>query len=234
MRVLILSGVSGSGKSSYIASLVGQEKGKLFVCSADSFFNKEGGYKFDPSKLGEAHGQCLRDFIEATAFSDEDNDQIVVVDNTNTTTEEIAPYYAIAQAYGFSVELVTLECDPEVAFKRNQHGVSLAGISAMAERIRNRKVPPFWNMKQTFIRTDQLGPTLSPLVSTRGLFAVQNDKGSFPWQRCDELVKALCLLQKQALPLKMLALHCVSRGVKGRTLVGSWLALGSKPRKKAG
>jgi predicted kinase len=150
MRVLILSGIPGSGKSTYVKSaLVGQ---KAVICSADTYFTRnsdDGTYKFDPSKLGLAHGECLKNYAEC--IRDGSKLDLIVVDNTNTSELEIAPYVALAAAYGVEVDLVTLLCDPSVAHARNVHGVPLAGCQAMDRRIRDRQLPPFWNITQTTI-----------------------------------------------------------------------------------
>lgn len=69
----------------------------------------------------------------------------VVVDNTNTTVAEIAPYAALALAYGHELEIVTLDCDPAIGAKRNTHGVPLAACNAMHLRLADRQLPPWWN-----------------------------------------------------------------------------------------
>jgi predicted ABC-type ATPase len=152
MKVIILSGVSGSGKSTWA-----KDKGVIF--SADSFFMSfDGAYNFDPSKLQQAHEKCLRDFVEeARAMSPHDSpppdcgDAPIIVDNTNTTVEEIAPYYAVAKAYGYEVELVTFHIDLGLAAERSRHGVSFNGIASQEARIKARKLPYFWEIKRTLM-----------------------------------------------------------------------------------
>ena len=92
--VTILVGVPGSGKSHHTASLTG-----AVVVSADHHFVElgNGTYAFDPSKLGTAHGQCLRRYTEAL----QRGESHVVVDNTNTTLLEMSPYVSLALAYGY-------------------------------------------------------------------------------------------------------------------------------------
>lgn len=146
IKVIILSGVSGSGKDTYIKRFqIENPTTKTFVVSADHFFIKNGDYVFDPSKLSEAHGSCLRAFIQHIRNFIED-DGVVFVNNTNTTSEEIAPYYAIASAYGAEVELVTLYVLPHIAAQRNTHGVSLKAIRAMHDRLFERKIPSYWSI----------------------------------------------------------------------------------------
>lgn len=92
-KVIILSGISGSGKSTYAKKLVGDSFGQeectgVVVCSADHFFMQTGEYKFDASMLSLAHGECFKDFIEEV----QRGTSLVLVDNTNTSVAEIAPY----------------------------------------------------------------------------------------------------------------------------------------------
>lgn len=146
MKAIILSGIPGSGKSTFAG-----EADKRVVCSADDFFMVDGKYCFDFRKLGEAHGSCLRKFIECVSRGE----SVVYVDNTNTTVLELAPYMAIANAYNYKIELVTFLCDPEIAAKRNKHGVPYAACLAMNNRLvsRDREIPPFWKMEKKVIRT---------------------------------------------------------------------------------
>lgn len=137
MKVIILSGVSGSGKSTYAK----KHWPNTPTCSADHFFMVDGEYRFDPARLASAHGACLRDFVDRLLASSE---ECLVVDNTNTTIAEIAPYVALAQAYGHAVRIVTVLCVPEVAAKRNTHGVSESIVLAQATRLNSRDMPPWW------------------------------------------------------------------------------------------
>ena len=91
-KCTILSGIPGSGKSTYCKNLDG------IVCSADDWFMRSGVYKFDFRELGKAHGECLKKFMEAIMEGKD-----VVVDSTNTGVEEIIPYYAIAAAYNYDI-----------------------------------------------------------------------------------------------------------------------------------
>lgn len=87
--VIILRGCSGSGKSTHAAAeLATAVKDKSAVFSADAFFMKEDGYKFDPAQLGTAHATCLRLFTLSLIENKYDNDFTLIVDNTNTTGTE--------------------------------------------------------------------------------------------------------------------------------------------------
>lgn len=103
-KVIILSGISGSGKSTYGRKLL---EGALWtsVCSADDYFMVGSEYRFDASKLSLAHGQCFKKFIDLL----KGGDQVVVVDNTNTSVVEIAPYVLGGQAWDGNRHPVTFK-----------------------------------------------------------------------------------------------------------------------------
>ena len=154
--VVVLRGVSGSGKSTLAdtlereALLTAPTDGReVLTVSADDYFtDKDGGYHFDPSKLGDAHGLCLRRFTNFLLLQTAHGapEALVVVDNTHTTVAEAAPYMALAAAYGFEALLVTLDFDPRKAAARNVHGVSTEGVDAQYQRLtaETRRLPPFW------------------------------------------------------------------------------------------
>ena len=83
MLVTIMCGVSGSGKSTYSI-------GKGEVVSADFFFQKDGIYNFDKTKLHLAHAECLRNFV----FHLIEGKNNIVVDNTNLRNSDIITYYS--------------------------------------------------------------------------------------------------------------------------------------------
>lgn len=135
-EVTILRGISGAGKSKFAAV----NHPTTYVVSADHFFQTAAGYRFDATKLSEAHALCLRHFVEAVR-----NNVNVVVDNTNTSVEEIAPYYAIAEAYGRDVEIVTLDISIEVAAERNVHAISIESVRHQASKLKTARLPSRWN-----------------------------------------------------------------------------------------
>lgn len=149
-QVIILSGISGSGKSTYANKLFCEFEGAVAIVSADYYFsNSSGEYKFDPALIGEAHGGCFKDYIQTlqeTGFS------LVIVDNTNLSIEEIAPYVWGAQAYGWEFKIVTIELNPVYlgmmrCVDRNVHGVLAADIVNQWVKLEKRVLPSWWNQE---------------------------------------------------------------------------------------
>jgi predicted kinase len=152
-NVIILSGISGVGKSHYAEFLLNQSQG--LKVSADHYFLKHGEYRFDPSKLGEAHAQCFRRFIE---FCQKPDLPQIIVDNTNLTVWELAPYRLAAEAYGWQPEIITLLCkneaDVELCAQRNLHQIPLNVLRRQQENLTRRKLPSHWNHRSLWLDND--------------------------------------------------------------------------------
>ncbi len=139
MKVVVLSGIPGSGKSTYAR----ERFPDAVVFSADAYFTDpaDGTYRFNPALLGVAHGQCLRGFAYALHAGAA---ELLVVDNTNLTVAELAPYAALALAYNAELQIITICCDIETAATRNVHGVPRHSIARMWSALGERKLPPWW------------------------------------------------------------------------------------------
>lgn len=131
--VYILRGIPGSGKSTIVDQIGILGEREFTICSADLFFMLGGEYKFDHSKIKEAHQFCLRDFCDVVF----NKWQTVFLDNTNTTISEFTHYVNIAEAYSYKVVLVTLNINIETSIKRNVHRVPEKTIKGMYERLNN-------------------------------------------------------------------------------------------------
>jgi predicted kinase len=149
-KVIVMSGVSGSGKSTYAQKLFAAAENGACIVSADNFFlNEQGEYKFDPSKLSEAHAQCFRAFLAAMTDSIFPYN-LIIVDNTNTQTFELAPYVLGAAAFGYDCGIITITvsvehgADTATCAERNKHDVPFAVIQRQARNMAERKLPPYW------------------------------------------------------------------------------------------
>jgi len=126
MKMLILRGLSGAGKSTWAHAQEG-----AFICSADdTHINPDtGAYEFDPTRLPEAHNAC---FVKAWDACHR-GEPLVVIDNTSVTRAEYTPYVMMATAHGYAVELVVVDTPCGVAFTRNTHGVPEQGVANQSE-----------------------------------------------------------------------------------------------------
>jgi len=121
-KVIIMSGASGSGKT----TLIRQTFPRAQRCSADDHFMTEGGeYVFKPAELQEAHAACLRKFVALVSAGE----AMVLVDNTNTSWVQVAPYVALASAFapsGVSISMMLVDAtgvDSSALSARCAHGV---------------------------------------------------------------------------------------------------------------
>jgi hypothetical protein len=145
-RVVIMSGVPGSGKSTYARSIAASLDAQVKIVSADDFFTRDdGSYNSDPQCLFAAHAGCMRTYLNALPRL-QSTRGVIVVDNTNTSAVEIAPYYMAATAYALDVEIVTVLCDPKLAAARNTHDVNPDLVNALDANLRARVIPPYWHV----------------------------------------------------------------------------------------
>jgi len=154
-EVIILRGISGSGKSTFIQqNILPYFQDRAAVVSTDFFMvDEEGRYSFHPLKLQEAHKRCLLQFVALVMEDFDHSPEAIIVDNTNTSLWEISPYTQLALAYGHRLEVVTLLCSPDIAFSRTQHQTPVHTVLSQDLRLRKSllKVPPWWNQKIRFM-----------------------------------------------------------------------------------
>lgn len=136
--VILMRGVSGSGKSTVARQLVDGHPSAIIV-SADDFFVVDGHYLYDRTKIESAHRTCLRKFIDALQA----NTGLVIVDNTNVTELHASPYMAVAEAYEYDAIILRIQCDWRKAQGRNRHGVSMEQAERQALNI-SRELPSWW------------------------------------------------------------------------------------------
>ena len=125
-ELFLLRGLPGSGKSTLAAQLGGS------LVEADRYFMEYGEYKFDASKLKEAHAWCrdqVRKWMEVdNAGYDVDR---IVVSNTFTQEWEMKPYYELAEKYGYRFHSIVVE---NRHGGKNVHNVPDEAIDRMRKR----------------------------------------------------------------------------------------------------
>lgn len=145
VQVILMRGVSGAGKSTWVEKNLPTRT----VVSADYFQHDEDGiYRFRKERAPEAHNRCFKNFMDYARLYAQDEElssMVLVVDNTNCSLLDIAPYYRVAEALGHPVKIVEIKCDPHVAAARTTHGAPGVTIGAMHQALVSERIPTWWN-----------------------------------------------------------------------------------------
>jgi adenylate kinase family enzyme len=129
-KLYIVRGLPGSGKSTFAEALVGSD---FLVCEADKYFIVDGEYKFDATKLRQAHEWC-KNRVETYMEDSLVNDQFyreIAVSNTFTQEWEMESYYKLAEQYGYMVFSIIVE---NRHGGKNVHGVPDEKLEQMKNR----------------------------------------------------------------------------------------------------
>lgn len=128
--LFLVRGLPGSGKSSFATHIWNE----YAVCEADKFFyDKEGNYNFDPTKLKQAHEWC-RNEVETRMKDHQVNEQFypeIAVSNTFTQEWEMEEYFKLAEKYNYTVVSLIVE---NRHGGKNVHGVPDDKLEIMRDR----------------------------------------------------------------------------------------------------
>jgi predicted kinase len=120
--LILLRGLPGSGKTT-----LGYAMGVTPLAADDYFYDEEGNYNFDGSKLKIAHNWCK----VRTEHQMEDGIGMIVVSNTFTQEWEMESYYKLAEQYGYTVFSLIVENRHDGI---NEHGVPADKLEQMKNR----------------------------------------------------------------------------------------------------
>lgn len=125
--LFLLRGLPGSGKSTLAKQL-----GGVHFETDTYFLTEDGSYKFDVSKLKEAHQWCQEAVSTEMLLGYTTNvDKDIVVSNTFTQEWEIKPYMDMAEDWGYRVFSIIVENRHGGV---NQHGVLDEKLQQMNDR----------------------------------------------------------------------------------------------------
>lgn len=125
-NLYLVRGIPGSGKSTLAKQLGGTH------FETDTYFMVDGEYKFDPTKLREAHKWC-QDEVELVMILNQTtgDHSDIVVSNTFTQEWEMEPYFLLAKSWGYRVFCLVVENRHGGV---NQHGVPEDKLQVMRDR----------------------------------------------------------------------------------------------------
>lgn len=110
--LFLVRGIPGSGKSTKAKQLIQEGLADVHF-EADMYFEVDGEYVFDPSKIKDAHAWCQKETDAALAAG-----KRVVVSNTFVKKWEAAVYFDMAAKHGVDVEVIVATGNYQ-----NVHGV---------------------------------------------------------------------------------------------------------------
>lgn len=122
----IVRGIPGSGKTTFAKTLGGVH------FEADKYFMVDGEYKFDVTKLKNAHSWCQTQVSNAMLLNYTANiNNVIVVSNTFTQEWEMEPYIEMAKEWGYTVFTIVVE---NRHGGKNVHGVPDDKLEIMRNR----------------------------------------------------------------------------------------------------
>lgn len=124
-ELFLLRGCPGSGKSTLAKSL--QTTLTPYI-EADMYFYQDGEYKFDASKLKQAHQWCQQ---RVESWMGPYGLDRIIVSNTFTQEWEMQAYYDLAKKYGYRVYSLIVENRHGGV---NEHGVPDEVLTRMKDR----------------------------------------------------------------------------------------------------
>ena len=120
-ELFLLRGLPGAGKSTLAKSIGGMH------IEADNYFMDGDEYKFDASKLKEAHAWC-QNVVKVWIINSVPK---ITVSNTFTQEWEMQPYFDLAEKYGYRVYSLIVENRHGGV---NEHGVPEEKLVQMKNR----------------------------------------------------------------------------------------------------
>ena len=119
-ELYLLRGLPGAGKSTLAEQLANTH------LEADMYFSKDGEYKFDATKLKDAHEWCRFECERAMVWNLK-----IAVSNTFTQEWEMKAYYDLAKQYGYRVFSIIVENRHGGV---NEHNVPAETLEKMKQR----------------------------------------------------------------------------------------------------
>ena len=130
-ELILVRGIPGSGKST-TAKLWGAGGAGYAHFEADMYFMEDGVYKFDPTKIRDAHKWCQDSVERAMLLNHTTGDNsVIIVSNTFTQEWEMVPYFLLAEQWRYQVTSLIVENRHGGV---NEHGVPEDKLQAMKDR----------------------------------------------------------------------------------------------------
>ena len=150
--VLVLQGLPGSGKSTWWREYFQSAS----VLSADNFFfDEDRRYRFDRTKLGEAHNWCMKEFLKALEDPNRKH-KTIIVDNNNLSVAEASPYMSLPGCFNRHAVLLTFHCPIEVCIRRQTKHIPVPDMMKKNRLfgVESARMPLWWHREYIFSAGD--------------------------------------------------------------------------------
>lgn len=163
--LVIIRGPQGSGKTTFAKTAFVQypdPKG-FVVIEADDYFTKGNNYKFDASKISDAHRYCKTTVENCLLHGHEENPpkNKVIVSNTFIMNEHVIPYIAFCNNNNIPFHVFRID---ETRFQ-NRHGVDQKIVKQKIDEFNTQRLPG--GLSETSV-LPPVDPNLLPKESTEG------------------------------------------------------------------
>ncbi|KAF7989881.1 hypothetical protein HCN44_008555 [Aphidius gifuensis] len=191
-KVLILvRGLPGSGKTtlskSIIESTIGGDSSKYIYSADDYFITTNGTWKYDSSKIADAHATTQKKVLDALKH----DITPIIIDNTNLQAWEMRPYATMAVQRGYIIEIIDIDTpwsqNVNELSRKNNHNVPKEKIRTMMNRyehgLTGQKLCDYFGLKYPDDNSPNL--KLSPpvineidVLSAEDIIALENLSGT--------------------------------------------------------
>jgi len=160
-KVIIMRGLPGSGKSTYLAKLDSESGVNNIIVSADRHPGLyDDSMNFNHEHLRAAHEACFSQFHRACEMvsKGEISPEFIAVDNTNLQIWEMTPYEKVAGFYGIPVEIHVFRFHPNDFTRlanRNNHKVPTSTLHRMIGKF--ELTPYYWSKVHKTVTLDMEG-----------------------------------------------------------------------------
>lgn len=162
-KVLIMRGISGSGKS-FLAKELQKKYNVDKTVSADHFFTDEKGmYNWSANKTHIAHKVAKQDFLNRLSKKE----PVIIVDNTNTKFSEFSFYVKEAVKAGYEVEFVEPNWHPDLKDKEGRWNVDFIEKQQKNRASQNKVIPR--DVLEKMRDRYEYNPTVDKLLNIKDL-----------------------------------------------------------------
>lgn len=137
-QIFLMRGLPGSGKSYWVI----QNSHDAYIICADFLRYIDGVYTYNPKTDHLIHDKVFFDYTDLVIKGTER----IFVDNTNTTLNQIAPFYRVGEIYNYQIKIIQMITPLHICIQRNTHKVPHKTMLKMAIELQTEKLLPHYDI----------------------------------------------------------------------------------------